>query len=113
MCACVCVCVCVCVWGFNTVNNLLRFVKSKVLNLCVLSTSCLLHLFEKFTAKDVFSPWAKTPKFRISYHSGGQTLSYIFKNLSSSTLFLCMIAMSMEQLSHLNHKYILWYSSCA
>ena len=49
------------------------------------------------------SPWAKTPKFRISYHSGEQRLSYIFRNLSSSTLFLSMIAVSTEQLSCLNH----------
>ena len=49
------------------------------------------------------SPWAKTPKFRISYHSGGQRLPYIFRNLSSSTLFLSMIAVSTEQLSCLNH----------
>ena len=53
--------------------------------------------------KNKNSPWAKTPKFRISYHSGGQSLSYIFGNLSSSTLFLSMIAVSTGQLSCLNH----------
>ena len=38
------------------------------------------------------SPWARTTKFPISYHSWGQRLSYIFRNLVHSTLSLCMIA---------------------
>ena len=39
-----------------------------------------------------FSPWARTTKFPISYHSWGQRRSYIFRNLVHSTLSLCMIA---------------------
>ena len=39
-----------------------------------------------------YSPWARTTKFPISYHSWEQRLSYIFRNLAHSTLSLCMRA---------------------
>ena len=42
------------------------------------------------------SPWARTPKIPVQYHSWGVMLSYIFENYTSSSCILCMIAVMSE-----------------
>ena len=43
-----------------------------------------------------FSPWARTPKITLRYHSGGVMLPYIFENCNYSSFILSMIAMLNE-----------------